>query len=304
MKCLTMRYLTELIFINNELPHIMKGYFNMNTPNFSVLLSIYKNEKPDFVTDSFKSILNQSLIPNEVILVEDGPLTNELYEVIDSFKKEYPTIFKIVTLKKNVGLGLALNRGLEECSNELVARMDTDDIAKHTRFEKQVNAFIKKPKLSIVGSNVDEFTEDTNEVISQRVVPETHEDLVHFAKRRNPFNHPSVMYKKSDVLSVGGYQDYRRSQDYDLFVRMLNNGYQGYNIQESLLYFRADHDNLGRRKSWVKTKNDILLRYKFFKEGYSSFGDLFITTIGFVLVFITPDSFFEFINRKYLRKSN
>lgn len=282
----------------------MKGYINMNDTKFSVLLSIYKNEKAESVIASLKSILNQSLVPNEIILVEDGPLTEELYDVIDEFNGKYPDIFNNIKLKENVGLGLALNEGLKASSNELVARMDTDDIAKYTRFEKQVKVFKENPRFSIVGSNVDEFTDNTNKIISQRVVPEHHADLVEFAKRRNPFNHPSVMYKKSDVLAVGGYQDYRRSQDYDLFVRMLNNGYIGYNIQEPLLFFRADLDNLGRRKSWVKTKNDILLRYKFYKEGYASISDLAITTVGFVLVFITPDSFFEFINKKYLRKSS
>lgn len=276
----------------------------MKNTKFSVLLSIYKNEQPEFVIDSLKSVLNQSLVPNEVILVEDGPLTDELYEIINEFKTKYPEIFKVVTLEKNVGLGLALNEGLKASSNELIARMDTDDIAKYTRFKKQVQTFKENPSLSIVGSNVDEFTDNIEEVHSQRVVPEHHIEILKFSKRRNPFNHPSIMYKKSDVLAVGGYQDFRRSQDYDLFVRMLNSDYKGYNIQEPLLFFRADHDNLGRRKSWTKTKNDIYLRYKFFKEGYSSFTDLAVTTIGFILVFITPDSFFEFINKKYLRNSN
>lgn len=275
----------------------------MKNTKFSVLLSIYKNEKEKFVIDSLKSILNQSLLPNEIILVEDGPLTEELYKVIEQFTEKYPKIFKIIPLQKNIGLGLALNEGLKESSNELVARMDTDDIAKYERFEKQVRIFNDNPSFNIVGSNVDEFIKTTDEVISQRVVPEHNKDIIEFSKRRNPFNHPSVMYKKSDVLALGGYQDFRRSQDYDLFVRMLNNGYIGYNIQESLLFFRADHENLGRRKSWTKTKNDIYLRYKFFKEGYSSFIDLAVTTVGFLLVFITPDIFFEFVNKKYLRKN-
>lgn len=283
---------------------ITGGISKVKDTKFSVLLSIYKNERPEFVIDSLKSVFNQSLVPDEVILVEDGPLTDELYEVITKFENNYPNMLKVVTLENNVGLGLALNEGLEASSNELVARMDTDDIAKYHRFEKQIQFFIENPSFSIVGSIVDEFTDNTNEIFSQRVVPEYHEDILKFSKRRNPFNHPSVMYKKSDVLAVGGYQDFRRSQDYDLFVRMLNSEYKGYNIQEPLLSFRADHDNLGRRKSWTKTKNDIYLRYKFFKEGYSSFTDLAVTTIGFILVFITPDSFFEFINKKYLRNSN
>src|SRR5699024_6203432 len=121
--------------------YVHGGIIIMSNTKFSVLLSIYKNEKPEYVSKSLQSILNQSVLPNEIIIVEDGPLTDELYKTIGNFKREYPNVFKIVTLEQNVGLGLALNEGLVASSNELVARMDTDDIAKYNRFEKQIEVF-------------------------------------------------------------------------------------------------------------------------------------------------------------------
>ncbi|WHZ31950.1 glycosyltransferase [Desemzia incerta] len=274
----------------------------MSNSKFSVLLSVYQKEKEEYLSNSLQSIINQTVVPDEIILVEDGPLNRNLDDVINRFVAEYPGLFKIVKLEKNVGLGLALNEGLKNSSHELVARMDTDDIAKPNRFEKQLQAFETNPQFSIVGSNIDEFVSDPSNVVSRRVVPEKNSAILKFSKRRNPFNHPSVMYKKSDVLSSGGYRDFRRNQDYDLFVRMLNNGYIGFNIQQSLLFFRADAGNLNRRKSWTKTKSDIYLRYTFYKKGYSSLNDFLITTGGFLLVFVTPISFFNFINKKLLRK--
>ena len=274
----------------------------MKELEFSVLLSVYKKEKEEYLVDSIQSILNQTIIPNEIVIVEDGPLSTTLDNIITKFIQTEPNLFKIVKLEKNVGLGLALNEGLKACSNNLVARMDTDDIAKKNRFEKQLQIFENNPEVSIVGSNIDEFITDTQNIVSKRVVPEKNDAILKFSKRRNPFNHPTVMYKKSQVLKCGGYRDFRRNQDYDLFVRMLNHGYTGYNIQESLLFFRANTENLSRRKSWPKTKSDIYLRYIFLKKGYSSLHDFLITTGGFLLVFVTPISFFNFLNKHLLRK--
>ena len=274
----------------------------MSNSKFSVLLSVYHKEKKDYLLSSIQSVLSQTIVPNEIVIVEDGPLNDGLDSIINDFIEKHPKLFKIVKLKKNVGLGLALNEGLKVCSFELVARMDTDDIAKRLRFEKQLQQFENDSQLSIVGTNTDEFISDTTNVISRRVVPEKNEDIIKFSRRRSPFNHPTVMYKKTDVLACGGYKNFRRNQDYDLFVRMLNKGYKGYNIQESLLFFRADVGNLSRRKSWTKTKSDIYMRYNFLKKGYSSIYDFLITTVGFLIIFLTPIKMFDVINKHFLRK--
>lgn len=268
---------------------------------YSVLMSIYKDEEVDYFEDSILSMLKQTLYPDEIVIVKDGPLTDQLEAVIKKYNDKYPGLFNIVPLKQNMGLGLALNKGLEASKNELVARMDTDDISLPERCEKQVEEFIKDPELVICGTNIDEFTHTPNEVVSSRVVPENHVDIVKFSKRRNPFNHPTVMYRKSAVLEAGGYGDFRRNQDYQLFVRMLTEGYKSMNLQESLLLFRANEDNVKRRKSWHKTKSEISIRHDFWKKGYIDFGSFFVTTIGFIGAFLLPNRLFEVLSNKLLR---
>lgn len=269
---------------------------------YSVLMSVYSKEQPEYFRLSLDSMLAQTILPNEIILVKDGKLTSELDKVISEYDRKHPQLFTIISLEENVGLGLALNEGLKVAKNELIARMDTDDIALPERCEKQLQLFLDNPGLSIVGSNVDEFSEDPAVSHSSRVVPSAHEEIVRFSKKRNPFNHPTVMYKKRDVLESGGYGDYRRNQDYELFSRMLNEGYLAANIDESLLLFRANEDNLRRRKSWNKTKNDIKIRYDFWKKGFIDLKDFLITTAGFIFAFIAPNWLFEKMSANLLRE--
>ena len=182
---------------------------------YSVLMSLYKKENPEYLRLAIDSMLNQTVEPDEIVLVEDGPLTDELYAVLN----EYPMLHRIKN-ETNLGLGLALNVGLKECRNELVARMDTDDCSKPERCEKQLARFLEKPYLAIVGSYIDEFVGNPSNVISQRIVPITSEEIYNFAKKRSAFNHPAVMYSKTAVLASDGYTNLKRNQDVDLFGRM------------------------------------------------------------------------------------
>lgn len=228
---------------------------------FSVLLSVYKKESPLFLEDSLSSICSQTLCPNEVVLVRDGPLTSELDEVI----RKYMDLIdlKIISLECNSGLGIALNKGLEYCSYEIVARMDTDDIAMSDRFEKQIAILKQYPNVDVVGTWVDEFVgRSIDNVVSVRRLPEYSNDIYTFAKRRNPINHPTVMFKKKAVLAVGGYQDFPLFEDYYLWIRMLVNGYNFYNIPQSLLYFRTSSDVYKRRGGWGYAINEYRLRRK------------------------------------------
>ena len=213
-------------------------------------MSLYVKEKPEYLRPAIDSMLNQTVKPEEIVIVEDGPLNDELYAILREYKEKYPELFTSVVNEKNIGLGLALNEGLKVCRNELVARMDTDDISKPERCEKQLKVFDENPELSIVGAFVDEFYTSPEEVVSSRVVPQKHEDIYNFAKKRSAFNHPVVMYRKSRVLENGGYSDLRRNQDVDLFGRMLFAGCKAENIGEALLWFRSNDDLAKRRKSW------------------------------------------------------
>ncbi len=273
----------------------------MDKKTYSFLMAVYAEENPAYFFESMKSMLEQSLMPDEIVVVKDGLLTDELEEVLLQYEEAWPEVLRVVNLKENVGLGLALNAGLDVCRNELVARMDSDDVSHRQRCLKQVEEFGRQPQLSILGSWVDEFDTDPCEIVSRRKVPLSHEDIVRFSKRRNPFNHPSVMYKKRDVLACGGYGPYRRNQDYDLFVRMLRKGYQAANLPESLVLFRSDASSLKKRKSWLKCKDNVVIGYRFLRNGYIGFVDFMLVSLGQVLFFVLPLPWQRFLSRWLLR---
>lgn len=265
---------------------------------YSVLMSLYKKEKPEYLKLALDSMLNQTIKPDEIVLVEDGPLTEELYDVIEEYK-EY---IHVVKNEINLGLGLALNKGLQECRNELIARMDTDDCSKPDRCEKQLSRFYNKPYLAIVGSHIDEFVGNTTNVISKRIVPTTSEEIYDFAKRRSAFNHPSVMYSKTAILDNDGYADLKRNQDVDLFGRMMFKGYKAENIDESLLWFRSSDELSRRRKSWENTWSYIATIKNFWEMGYSTFGDYITVAIAQTGMYLMPVKIQNYIYKKLLRK--
>lgn len=268
-----------------------------NEKKYSVLMSLYKKEKPEYLRLALDSMLNQTVVPDEIVLVEDGPLTDELYSVLD----DYPMLKRIKN-ETNLGLGLALNVGLKECRNELVARMDTDDCSKPERCQKQLERFLEKPYLAIVGSHIDEFIGDPSNVISQRIVPVTSEEIYEFAKKRSAFNHPAVMYSKTAVLENNGYANLKRNQDVDLFGRMQFKGYKAENIDEALLWFRSSDELAKRRKSWQNTWSYIATIRKFWKMGYSSFFDYAVVGLAQTGMYLMPVKMQNFVYKKFLRK--
>lgn len=242
---------------------------------YSVLMSVYRKEHPDYLHQAIASIQAQTLPTDDFVLVSDGPLTPELDAVIEKKAREMAGCIHVVRLAQNVGLGKALNEGLKHCKHELVARMDSDDIAYADRCEQQVNLFRMKPEISICSGIVEEFTDVPEQVEARRIPPETSSEIREFAKKRNPFNHPCVMYKKSAVEAVGSYQDFYLLEDYYLWLRMLMAGYQGYNIQEPLLHMRAGSDMYKRRSGMKYAKSQAAL-FKFMRD------ERFIGTAAFV----------------------
>ena len=209
---------------------------------YSVLMSVYHKEKPEYLKQAIESIQAQTYPTDDFVLVCDGPLNSELDAVITTKQQEMNGVLKVYRLDKNEGLGNALNAGINHCKNELVARMDSDDVAYPNRCEKQIDVFNTHPEVSICSGIVEEFTTDPEVVDARRALPETNAKIMEFAKKRNPFNHPCVMYKKSAVEAAGSYKDFYLLEDYYLWLRMLMAGYQGYNIQEPLLHMRAGSD--------------------------------------------------------------
>lgn len=229
---------------------------------YSVLMSVYHKEKPEYLKQAIASIQAQTLPTDDFVLVCDGPLNDALDAVIAKKQQEMGKTLNVVRLAKNGGLGNALNEGIKHCKNELVARMDSDDIAYQDRCEKQIAVFYKHSEVSICSGIVEEFTSTPDVVDAKRVPPEAHEEIVEFAKKRNPFNHPCVMYKKSVVEAVGSYQDFYLLEDYYLWLRMLMAGYQH---SEPLLHMRAGSDMYLRRAGWKYAKTQVKL-FKFMKE--------------------------------------
>ena len=269
---------------------------------FSVLMSVYVKENPAFLEEAVESILHQTLKPSEVVIVEDGPLTPELYQVLEKLEAQSSIPIKRCPLEQNRGLGLALQYGVLQCQYDVIARMDTDDCSKPERCEKQLARFLEKPYLSIVGSHIDEFVDDISNVISQRIVPTTSDDIYNFAKKRSAFNHPTVMYSKTAVLENNGYSDLKRNQDVDLFGRMQFEGYKAENIDEALLWFRSSDELAKRRKSWQNTWSYIATIRKFWKMGYSSFADYVMVGIAQTGMYLMPVKVQNFVYKKFLRK--
>ncbi|MBO0959951.1 glycosyltransferase [Neobacillus sp. MM2021_6] len=230
---------------------------------FSVLISVYQKENPLYLDIALNSILDQTLVPIEVVLVKDGPLTQLLNEVIDKYIEMYPGLFKIVSLDKNVGLGNALSIGLTHCSNEIIARMDTDDISLPYRFERQIEAMKKDSTISVLGSWIAEFDNDPDEISSIRAVPIDYEEIKKKAKYRNPLNHMSVVFRKSAVISVGNYQPFLWNEDYFLWVRLLVNDFKITNIEDVLLKVRTGESMYSRRGGFKYLLSEIKLQKVF-----------------------------------------
>ena len=274
----------------------------LDTKHYSVLMSVYAKEKTEYLRISLDSMLAQTVRPSEIVLVEDGPLTKELEDTIEQYKNDYPDILNVVVSEKNIGLGAALHLGTDHCSNELIARMDSDDISLATRCEKQLAEFAKNPELDIVGTMCSDFVENPENVISTRIVPTEQKAIYEFAKRRSPFNHISVMFKKSAVQKCGGYSDLRRNQDADLFGKMMFAGCKAYNINEVLVLARMTETRKVRRKQWSNVKGNIDIVHNFWKMGYASFKDYAVVSIAQIMLFLCPVRMQQFVYKKFLRK--
>ncbi len=271
---------------------------------FSVLISVYKKEKPDYLREALDSVVHQSLFPSEIVIVKDGLLTDELDVVIEEYQNNYPELFKIVAFEKNRGLGLALHDGVLACKYEYIARMDTDDICKPDRFDKQIKYLKENPHTALLGTWIKEFCEDKDNPDTITKLPCKHQEIVNFAKSRNPFRHMTVIFKKQAVVDSGNYRDFLWFEDYDLWVRVIQNGYEVANLPEFLVDVRADNNMFARRGGWSYLKQDV----KFQKFLYSSG---FITVVQFIknvvvrsMVRLLPNSLRVFIYKNLLRSGD
>lgn len=230
------------------------------TLNFSVLLSVYINERAEYLEQALSSILiSQTIIPTEIVLVKDGLLTPEIENIIDVWQKRYPNILKTIPLETNVGLGDALNIGLLHCTYPWVFRMDTDDICHHERFAKQIKYIMSNPDIVLLGSHTEEFDASMSNSLGLRKVPSSHNEIKQYIKRRNSFNHMTVAFRKDVIESVGGYQHHLYMEDYNLWIRVIAAGHQVGNINEVLVNVRGGDAMVKRRKGLVYIKSELQL---------------------------------------------
>ena len=237
-------------------------------------MSLYHKENPAYFERCMRSIWEeQSVQPNEIVLVLDGPLPEKLLQVIDVWQQKLGNRFKQIPLKQNVGLGEALNRGLHACSHNLVARMDTDDIAMPDRFKVQLK-ILTDEHIDACGSWINEFDEDETIVQSIRRVPQYHDEIVVFAKKRNPINHVTIMFRKKAVLHAGGYLPMLWFEDYYLWSRMIQTGAHFYNIQASLVSVRSGEAQIGRRQGITYIKQEFAFQRELYRIGFISASQL------------------------------
>ena len=230
---------------------------DQNGKAYSVLMSVYGKENSVWFKKAAESMLNQTAPPDEFVLICDGPLTEELETAVEELDRSYPGMFQILRLKENVGLGEALRQGILLCRNELVARMDSDDIACPDRCRQQLELFQKIPELAFSSGTIAEFFDERDLESSEtaalrlRMLPQSHEEIVSYAKKRNPMNHMAVMLKKSAVLQAGNYQSAEGLEDYDLWSRMLQLGFRAGNLKETLVWARIGN-GMEQRRGGVK----------------------------------------------------
>lgn len=270
---------------------------------FSILLSLYHKEQLIALEQCFQSIwTNQTIQPNEIILVLDGPIGKELSQCVKRWQKTIGETLKVIPLSENIGLGKALNAGLNHCSNEWVFRMDTDDICLPDRFEKQIKYIKQNLDVVLFSGQILEFKDSPEDASVLKAVPVEHDEIVRYAQKRSPFNHMTVAYKKSVIDAVGGYQHHLFMEDYNLWLRVIGEGYQVGNHPDVLLYARVGNGMHARRKGleYIKSEKQLLdLKKKLKLQSPIYANMLFLARTSFRLL---PANLLGKIYNTFLRK--
>ena len=277
----------------------------MSDLKFSVAISVYKKDNSIFFARALKSITDdQTLKPNEIVLVVDGAVSQEIDGVINDFSIKYPNLFKIIRLEKNGGLGNALRIAVENSSFEIIARMDSDDVSLPERFEKQINYLKENPDVDIMGGDISEFIDSEENVVAYRKVPVGDEEIKKYMKKRCPFNHMTVIYKKSAVLKAGGYLDFFWNEDYYLWIRMFESGAVFANTGNVLVNVRTGKDMYKRRGGVKYYKSEKALQKYMLKHKIIGFGTYFVNvTKRFIVQVLMPNGIRGWVFKKFARKS-
>jgi glycosyltransferase involved in cell wall biosynthesis len=235
---------------------------------FSLLLSVYDGDRPDYIRRAFRSAVDdQTVRPDQVVIVRDGPVRDELVECLDELRATSPVPVTFVELQHNAGLGPALDQGLAASWFDVIARMDADDVAMPHRFEVELPLI---QDADIVGGGLLEFGEDTDDIVGQRVPPTDPDQIQRYARMHDPFNHPTVVYRRHAVLAAGGYGDFPLMEDYALFARMLDSGARAINVAEPLVFYRVGAKSFKRRGGAGLLRSELRLQREFRQQGFTS----------------------------------
>jgi glycosyltransferase involved in cell wall biosynthesis len=236
---------------------------------FSLLMSVYGGDDPDFLEAAFRSVVHQQTRPpSDVVLVQDGPVPDHLAAAIKTLVAESPSPVHLLVLDANVGLGPALDQGLAACAHDIVARMDADDIALPHRFAVQVP--IVESGADVVGSSLLEFGSEPSDIVGKRVPPLTQDEIVRYSRFHQPFNHPTIVYRKTAVMAVGGYRSLALMEDYLLFAKMIQSGCQVANVEEPLVLYRVGAGAYARRGGVMLLKSEWRLQRRMFAQGFTT----------------------------------
>lgn len=270
---------------------------------FSVCMSVYKNDRPEYVDIAIQSIfIKQTVKPNEIVLVVDGPISMELESLIDNYATKYSEIFTIIKLEKNQGLGNALRVAVVKAKYDWVARMDSDDIAAPDRFEKQKSFLQENLDVDIVGGQITEFIDVESNIIGLRNVPLLSADINVYIKDRCPFNHMTVMFRKDKILSVGNYIDWHYNEDYYLWIRLFLAGCQFANLPEVLVNVRVGKEMYQRRGGWKYFLSEAKLQKYMFDNNIIGIIRFAYNTFGrFVIQVLMPNKLRGFVFQKLFR---
>lgn len=240
---------------------------------FSLLMSTWRNDDPDQLEQAFRSSVHeQTRPPAQVVLVQDGPVPNALAARIEKLVADSPVPVDHVVLEENRGLGPALDAGLAACRHEVVARMDSDDVSVPERFERQLPLI--EAGADIVGSGLVEFGATPDDVVGRRTPPTDPDEIRRVIRFRDPFNHPTVVYRRSAVLAAGGYADLALLEDYLLFTRMVENGARPANLAEPLVLYRVGEGAYARRGGTALLRSEVELQRRLHALGITSRAEL------------------------------
>lgn len=269
---------------------------------FTVLMSVYEKDDANYFIEAVHSNFQQSVKPKELILVVDGFIPRQLETAVSTVKNQYQGQIKVIRLEKNSGLGLALREGMKHIQTNLVARADSDDISDKNRFEKQLLEFSREPDLVIVGGLAKEFVGGVSNITSSRRLPKNDIEIRKFSKFRSPFNHPTVMFKKDEILKAGNYQSFKSFEDYHLWMRVLNLGGRVKNIDDAVVFMRTDTGMYSRRGGVTYALQNLKLRWFFMKIGSISLFDMLLVDTILMITALIPTSFRSVLYKIFLRK--